>query len=165
VQKETPRNLDGVKREMTTRAEFYLTATRQEDYELYFEIDGKNYGGELSFDNVKLEYYYSCAADLSDIETLPVTLRYGETTLELTANTVKTQDTLSPKEILAHIQTAESETFKSLTDKNEFWGEICLRLIYEDAPYYYVGITDRDGNTLALLVSGKDGLILARREM
>ena len=40
-----------------------------------------------------------------------------------------------------------------------------MRLIYEDAPYYYLGIIDRDGGILALLVDSKDGKILARREM
>ena len=52
-----------------------------------------------------------------------------------------------------------------MTDRNGFAGEIYLRLIYEDAPYYYVGIIDRNGGILALLVHSESGKILARRDM
>lgn len=50
-----------------------------------------------------------------------------------------------------------------MTDANGFAGEIYLRLIYEDVPYYYVGIIDREGRIFALLVDSEDGKILAKR--
>ena len=40
-----------------------------------------------------------------------------------------------------------------------------MRLIYEDAPYYYIGIIDREGTIFALLVDSESGKILAKREM
>ena len=83
----------------------------------------------------------------------------------MTATTVRTDNMLSPKEVVEKIQTAESEKFKSMTDSKGFAGEIYLRLIYEDAPYYYIGIIDREGTIFALLVDSESGKILAKREM
>ena len=42
--------------------------------------------------------------------------------------------------------------------------EFYVRLLKRDKPYYYVGITDRDGNTLSLLLDGATGEVLARRD-
>ena len=166
TEKETPYAADGIKRETTPRAEIYLTApTGVESYDISFTYEGKEYGGDMSFDNVKLEYFYSCSLDLSAAAEIVFTVAFDETTAELTAASVRTEETLSPRDILNKVKTAESETFNSMTDRNGFAGEIYMRLIYEDAPYYYVGIIDREGRILALLVDSTEGKILAKRQM
>jgi uncharacterized membrane protein YkoI len=48
--------------------------------------------------------------------------------------------------------------------KYGFTGEICIRLLYEDAPYYYVGVIGQNGKTTAFLLNGKTGKLLAKRE-
>ena len=166
TEKETPYAADGIKRETTPRAEIYLTApTGVESYDISFTYEGKEYGGDMSFDNVKLEYFYSCSLDLSAAAEIVFTVAFDETTAELTAASVRTEETLSPRDILNKVKTAESETFNSMTDRNGLAGEIYMRLIYEDAPYYYVGIIDREGRILALLVDSTEGKILAKRQM
>lgn len=166
VEKENPYVADGIKRETTHRAEIYLTApTGVDSYDISFTYGGKEYGGDMSFDNVKLEYFYSCSLDLSAATEISFTVSFDENTAELTAASVRRETTLTPREVLNKIQTSESEIFKSMTDRNGFAGEIYLRLIYEENPYYYVGIIDREGKILALLVDSEDGKILAKREM
>ena len=165
VEKEYPYVADGVKRETSTRTEIYLTApSGDKTYHLAFEIEGKTYGGELSFDNLKTEYYFSCSADASTLESLSCTLTFGETEKQLVAKTVKTPDTLSSKQILQDLQKTESELFSSRTDEYGFAGEIYIRLIFEEHPYYYLGIIDRNGKITAFLLSAETGKILAKRQ-
>ncbi len=166
TEKENPYAADGYCREATPRAEIWLTApTGIESYDISFTWNGEEYGGDMSFDNVKTEYYYSCTLDLSEASELAFTVRWEDGSAEISAATVRTEETLAPREALGLVCTAESEKFSSMTDRNGFAGEIYMRLIYEDAPYYYIGIIDRDGGILALLVDSTDGKILARREM
>jgi hypothetical protein len=51
-----------------------------------------------------------------------------------------------------------------MTDKYGFTGEIYLRLLYEDAPYYYVGVINRKGEITAFLVNATTGKVLAQRK-
>ncbi len=165
VEKEYPYLADGVKRETTTRTEIYLTAPSGDKIcNISFDIDGKSYGGEMSFDNVKTQYYFSCSVDATTLQSLECNLRFGETEKRLIAKTVKTENTLSPKQILQNLQKTENALFSSLTDEYGFAGEIYIRLIFEETPYYYVGVIDRNGNITAFLLSAETGKILAKRQ-
>lgn len=164
-EKETPYLADGIKRERASGAEFYLTApSGDKDYELSFSLDGKQYGGDMSFDNVKREYYYYVTVDISALSTLAVKIEDGDAAYELNARTVKTEELLPAREILKNIEISEKEYFSEHTKKNRFQGEIHVRLIFETELYYYVGLVDRNGKILSLLCDGKTGKILAKRE-
>ncbi len=165
VRKENPYIADGVARETSKRTEVYISVPAgDKECLLSFSVDGKPLGGDASYDNVKGEYYYSCSADASDLETLAISVTYGDTVYELTAVSVKRKDTLSPKAALQKLIKEESALFQNLTDEYGFAGEIYLRLLYEDSPYYYVGVIDRDGKTTAFLLNAQSGKILAKRE-
>ena len=165
VAKETPYVADGIPKEITTRTEIYFIAPEgNQNCTISFTVDGKEYGGEMSFDNVKTEYFLSCTLDISACESIPCTITYGDKHLELNALSVLKQDTLTPQDVLTIIQTESSELFESMTDKYGFTGEIYIRLIYEDAPYYYVGIIDRNGTINAFLLNATSGKILAKRQ-
>lgn len=165
VAKETPYLSDGAKRETSTRCEVYLVAPSfEKECILTFTIDGEKYGGEMSFDNVKSEYFYSCTLNVAKQKQIDCKITYGEQELSLCAQSVLTEDTISPETALKGLCEAEKELFSSLTDEYGFAGEIYLRLLYEDAPYYYVGVIGRDGKTTAFLLNGKTGKILAKRE-
>ena len=165
VTKENPYATDGVPRDKTVRTEIYLLSddTTQEYY-IYFTVNGKEYGGDMSFDNVKAEYYYSCSLDASTLNELTCRIEYGEKKTELIANSVRTDDTLSPRQALAQLRSVENALFQSMTDKYGFTGELHVRLIYEDNPYYYLGVIDRNGKTTAYLMNAKTGKLLAKRE-
>ena len=164
VSKETPYIPDGIPHECNTRVEVYLTAPDGKEHcKIFFTLDGQEYGGEMSYDNVKAEYFFSCTLDISKVETMPCRIEYGEQKFSLTALTIRQAATLGAQEILKALQTAESELFANLTDQYGFAGEIYIRLIYEESPYYYVGIIDRDGHINAFLLNAQTGKILAKR--
>ena len=164
VEKESPYSADGIAMETSPRTEIYLTApSGDRECSISFLINGTTYEGDMSFDNVKSEYYFSRVLDISALQEIPFTIQYGDTTLQLNALSVLDKDTLSAEEILQRVQVSESELFTSLTEKHGFCGEIYLRLLYEDAPYYYVGIIDRNENVTAFLLNAKTGKILAKR--
>jgi hypothetical protein len=165
VYKENPYHPDGIPREGNTRIEVHLTAPDgKETYHLYFTFDGREFGGEMSYDSVKAEYFFSCTLDISKAETLPCRIEYDGNTITLNARSILQENTLSAKEVLTALQTAEGELFSSLTDKYGFAGEIHIRLIYEENPYYYVGVIDRNGKVNAFLLNAQTGKVLAKRE-
>lgn len=165
VTKESPYLADGVPRETNARTELWLVApSGDKECNVAFSVDNQSYGGEMSFDNVKAEYYYACPLDVSTLKELVCRIEYGETVVELTAKSVVDESTLAPQTVLQNLVTAESDLFQGLTDKYGFAGEIYLRLLYEDSPYYYVGVIDRNGQTNAFLINAKSGKILAKRQ-
>ncbi len=164
VTKEAPYAMDGIPMECNRRLEAYLVAPEgDKTCNISFILHGKEYGGEMSYDNVKAEYYYACPLDIEHEQEIVFQIEYGESTLSLTAISVRTEDTLTPEHVLKNLQREESELFTSLTDKYGFAGEIYMRLIYEDAPYYYVGLIERNGNVHAFLINAKTGKVLAKR--
>ncbi len=165
VKKESPYVADGVCEEVSPRMEVYLLAPEgAQTVTLSLLLDGNEVGGELSYDNVKGEYFFSRTLELSGYSTLPCTLRYGEKEVKLTATSVLTERTLPAEVVLKNVRENAPELFSSLTDKYGFAGEIYIRLLYEDAPYYYVGVLDRTGKAYAFLLSGETGKLLAKRE-
>lgn len=166
VDKEIPYQADGVPRETTKRLEAYLHAPEgDKNCQISFTFAGQDYHGEMSFDNVKAEYFFSCTLDVSQITELPCRIDYGDERVELTARTVRTEHTLTPQRVLTILETSEQELFTSMTDSYGFAGEIYIRLIYEDSPYYYVGIIERNGAVHAFLINAQTGKILAKRTM
>ena len=163
--KEYPYQMDGIVREHSPRTELWLTApSGDKDYTVSFIYENKSYGGDMSYDGVKGEYYYSCALDISKATTIPITLTFKEEKTELIAQSVVTDTTLSPSTALKKLVQTEKATFDKLTDKYGFAGEIYLRLLYEDSPYYYFGVIDRNGKCIAYLLNATTGKLLAKRE-
>ena len=166
VKKEIPYLADGIPRECNTRLEAYLHAPDgSKTCHLRFTLDSQEIQREMSFDNVKAEYFFSCSLDVSETTSLPCVIEYGDRILQLNATTVRTESILTANNVLSILQTEESELFSTMTDKYGFSGEIYVRLIYENAPYYYVGIIQRDGVVHAFLINAQSGKILAKRTM
>lgn len=164
VRKENPYKADGIPCESTHRTEVYLVApSGDETCNLSFHAGEKDYGGEMSYDSVRAEYYFSCTLDLSEYSRVDCKISFGEKDITLSAISVRNENTLSPKSVLAKLVKSEKTLFQSMTDKYGFSGEIHLRLIYEDAPFYYVGVIDRNGKINAFLINAQTGKILAKR--
>lgn len=165
VKRESPYEADGIPKEVFSRTEIYLRApTNETHYSVSFDLDGKTYGGELSYDNVKGEYYLYCPVDVSSQAFLTCTVSCKDTELSMQALSVLEKDCLVAQNVLQCLIKAEPELFANMTDKYGFCGEIYLRLIYEDAPYYYIGIIDRNKTVHAFLMHAKTGKILAKRQ-
>lgn len=164
-EREVPYAADGVARETSPRFDAYLVAPNgTKTCEFHFKIGNETYGGEMSYDNVKGEYYYFCTLSVPQLKSVSCEILYGEEQFVLDAKSVLTEKTLSPRDALSHLLTTEKESFSALTDKYGFAGEIGIRLIYEDNPYYYVGVIDRKGNVSAFLLNAETGKLLAKRQ-
>lgn len=165
VIKETPYRADGIKQETTRRTEAHLIAADgSRNYTIGINVNGKVYGGEMSFDNVKTEYYWSCTLDVASLSCIDCVVEYENERVECKANSVLSGKELAPKKILTILQRENPELFSALTDKYGFAGEIYIRLIYEENTYFYVGIIDRNGKIYAFLVNATTGKTLAKRE-
>ena len=163
VEKEYPYVADGYKGELTHRTEIVITLPKGvEACSVRFSVDGKEYGGDASYDNVKQQFYFSCGANVSALHTLPLALTFCEEEKQLSLPSVRGNELTLQKAIDA-VFSQEKELLKSLQNGKDFLGEIYVRLLYEDAPYFYVGVVDRNGNTTAFLLDGKSGKILAKR--
>ena len=163
--KESPYTPDGVPRECFSRLEAYLLCPDgDKTVHLSMQIDREIQGGEMSYDNVKGEYYYACPLDAAKLSSIPCTITYGEEKIELVASSVLTNETIAPQAALEKVKAENPELFSSMTDKYGFAGEIYIRLLYEDSPYYYVGIINRNGGCSAFLLNAETGKLLAKRE-
>lgn len=164
VKKETPYLSDGIPQETSSRFEAYLVAPNgAETCTFSFTANGETYQGDMSFDNVKCEYYYSRALDVSSLGRIDCEIDYGGTKVSMTAKSVRGENTLAPTQVLKQLHDTEPELFAKMTDTYGFMGEIYLRLLYEDAPYYYVGVIERNGTVHAFLINAESGKIIAKR--
>lgn len=164
VEKEYPYVADGYKGEMTNRTEIFISAPpNTQSCKVLFIADGMEHRGDASYDSVKRQFYYSCAADLSEAESLPIRLSFDDAEVEVTLASVKSKTTLPLKELLTKLFSEEQDLLKTMSSGKEFLGELYVRILYEDAPYFYVGVVDRSGNITAFLLDGKTGKILAKR--
>lgn len=164
IKKESPYLTDGIPCEKNVRTELHLCAPAgDKTCTVSFQINGTAISGEMSYDNVKGEYFFAYPISCSELSSIDFVLVYGEETFTISTNSVKEKATLSPQIILNSIIEKETELFSAMTDKYGFTGEIYMRLIYEDAPFYYVGIIERNGNVTAFLLNANTGKILAKR--
>lgn len=165
VEKENPYVMDGIPKETSSRVEMHLTASEgDKECAVSFTVNEREFGGEMSYDNVKAEYYYSCTLNVSALKEIPCKIVYGKEEISMIAKSVLDGQTMTPKAALTVLTTEEKELFTSLTDKYGFTGEIYVRLIYEDYVYYYIGVIDREHNVTAFLINAKTGKILAKRQ-
>lgn len=162
--RESPYLSDGIKQETEPRLEIYLyTLSYDEKAEIKFEIDKKNYQGEMSYDNSTNRYYYIESIKIDELDRIDFTIIYGDKTIELTANSVIQNDILTAREILDKFVKSEPETISLLSAKGKFLGEFSIRLIEKGELYYYIGVFDKNGNVKSYLLDAKTGKILAKR--
>ena len=164
ITREYPYISDGVPCPTARVIEISLTSDdRSSPYSAYL-LGEKEIGGELGFRTFADDFFFS-----QSVEEFPegsVTLRIEKdgASEEITATSVKNEKTLTPKQALARAVESEKETIKSMTGKDGFAGEFYVRLLRRETNYYYVGIIDKNGGTLSLLLDGETGEVLARRK-
>lgn len=164
--KEYPYAADGKAQNATPILEVFLFEENESGNTFVsFTLNGKEYGGEMNYDSVKKCFTYSESVALSGEKEIVFEVTQGEETIAFTAEDRKTEDVLSYEEILEIVQKQKSGLISSLTEKSRFNGEIYVRFIYDDGAYYYVGITDVNKKTTALLIDAKNGEILAEKEL
>lgn len=162
--RESPYVADGIPCEKQTRTEVYILAKGiDENMNVSFQINDNVYGGEASYDNVKGEYFLACPVSTATLRCIEFSICFANEEIRISANSVCPPETLDAKAVLNVVMEEDAELFTSLTDKYGFAGEIYMRLLYEDAPFYYVGVINRKGDVTAFLINAITGRVLAKR--
>lgn len=155
--REQPYVADGVIGDISPYFEVRVICTdHTKTLNISFAIDGKEHGGELSFDNVTERYSYSESIEVTDAAEIVFTIE-GES---ITATAVSSED--YSEAVLSAVASQESALFESLTKNKRLQGEIYIRLLFDEKCYYYVGVTDKSGTTRSFLTDTA-GKILAKR--
>lgn len=159
--RESPYLSDGYKGDMQDMCEIFIKFAQSPD-EVSVRL-GES-GGEMSYMSVTDSFYISFAAgEMGDSAAL--TLDCDGEEREITAPSALYSGVISPEQALDSARQYDGETFSALTDGNNFKGEIYVRLLSDEGRcYYYVGVTDREGNTSAYLIDGENGNVLAERK-
>ena len=168
VMREYPYAADGVASPMQKLVEISVSpaGNTAEEYSVY--VLGENgeqiLGGEASFRNFAGDWYFSQSVETFPEKSVSLRVTWGENVRELAATSVKNEATLGVRDALGCAIEAERELIGRLTQDGVFRGEFYVRLLRRDKNYYYVGILDRAGGVVSLLLDGETGKVLARRE-
>ena len=162
ITREHPYNNDGIKATLTDVVEITLEGEADE-YRVYL-LGGEQIGGEMSFRNTRGDFYFSQGVKSFPKTSVTLRVEWEDEQREIVATSVKTENTLSPEKALSRALTNEKATLERMSANGSFQGEFDVRLLRRDKNYYYVGIVDRDGNMISLLLDSESGEVLARHE-
>lgn len=163
--REYPYAADGIAKDVSPVAEVFLfTENTGEKINISFSLNGKTYGGEMNYDSVKKCFSFSDGVSGECPTGITFNVTYGETDVSLSVGNKKSESALPLSDLLEKVKEQKSDLIDSLTNKRTFNGEIYVRFIYDEGEYYYVGITDTNKKTTALLLDAKSGKIIAEKE-
>lgn len=167
--REYPYAPDGVCAHKESLVEIYLTAPdNTKNYKISFGLpNGEVCGGDMSFDSVYARFFYSQSLATLDSDTINFTVsdeKDSTADVKLEAKRAKEGNELPMSEIITKLAEQKADLFAALTKGNVFSGEITVRLVYNEKCYYYVGVTDANGETNCFLTDAYTGKILAERK-
>lgn len=162
ISREYPYLNDGVKANLSNVVEITLEGDADE-YSVYI-LSGEHVGGEMSFRNTRGDFYYSQGVKTFPEGSVSLRVEWEDTSREIVATSVKTENTLPPQEALSRALKGEQTTIERMSSSGQFRGEFYVRLLRRDKNYYYVGIVDTDGRLISLLLDSESGQVLARHE-
>lgn len=165
ITREYPYATDGVVCPVTNLVEITLSpaAVTAEPYSVFCDCGQRTVGGEMSFRNFAGDFFYSESVEAFPEKSVSLRVEWGDEVREITATSVKNDKTLSPYEALDRAVDAERQRVGQMTEGGTFYGEFYVRLLRRDKNYYYVGIVNKSGGVLSLLLDGETGEVLARR--
>ncbi len=159
-ERETPYLSDGYCGDMQKICEIFVKFTESP---ASVEAELGESGGEMNYMSVTDSFYLSFTGEAAD-DSAEITLTYGGEERVFTAESVLYDGVMTCEDALECVTQYDESLFETLTDGNNFEGEIYVRLISDGGKcYYYVGVVDREGGTNSFLVDGEKGNIIARR--
>ncbi len=164
VEREYPYVSDGIPCPLTRVVEISLTGELAPATCEVYVMGDMQIGGEMSFRTYAGDFFFSQSVETFYENSVSLRVVTDGAETELTATSVKTPDTLSARDALNCVLKAEKEQIDAMTGSDGFAGEFYVRLLRRESNYYYVGIIDRDGGTLSLLLDAETGDVLARRK-
>ena len=139
----------------------------EQEYLLNFTLKEQTFNKKFVWDGVKSAF--SCKLEVNDFNLLDfeVTISCADDTQVVKMQSILPKDTIDYKKALNCVYSQQKDLIDSYFDQNGvFNGEIKQRIVIKDQKaYWYIGLTKGNGNVHALLVDGKNGNILAVREV
>ena len=167
--KEIPYNHDGKISDRVYVLVFKLVGreTDQATYNASFTFNGKIYKTTFKLSPVSHSLIAPIEVENFNLKQFTVQISSGTDTESIELKSTLPKNTISYSSALKFLQKNQSELVKAYCNKDGvFNGEICARIVVKDQkPYWYVGLTDIDGNLKALLIDGLNGEVLAIREV
>lgn len=163
-EREYPYAADGVCAEKAPFAEIYMTAPdNTKDYEVYFTVNGKEYGGDMSYDSVYARFFYSESVEAVSLPSLSFTVVCdGEETV-VEAASVKAGNEMTMPAIIDRLVAQRTDLFENLTSGGTFNGELYVRLVYNEKCYWFVGVVSAEEWSDYFLLDAVTGNIMAER--
>ena len=161
-EKETPYSADGIKGEMSSLTEIFVTLPKNYDE---VNVSVGSIQGEMNYRAVENDYYLSVTGGGIEGESAEVTLSYGGESKSYSAVSVLYKGVISCDDAVKCVTEHATDLFASLTQNNIFCGEIYVRLLYDEGCYYYVGVCDREKKINAFLIDGVRGKIITTKEL
>lgn len=160
--RETPYSADGIKGEMSEFCEVFVYLPKNCDE---VEITFAKISGLMNYRAVENCYYLACGKTVEG-EKIDVEIKADGEVKNYTAASVLYDGVISCNDAVKCAIEHDGELFSSLTRDNAFFGEIFVRLLFDDGGcYYYVGVCDRNKTINAYLVDGERGQIIAKKQM
>ena len=106
-------------------------------------------------------------ADLESRKSFDAEVSFGSTKINFTLNSILPEKILSIEDALKSLEKTQPSLIENYLDEyKNFTAKLSVRVIVKNnAPYYYVAITDSLGEVKALLLNGITGEVLAVREI
>lgn len=160
ISRETPYALDGVCGEISDLIEVALVpkGSSADEYSITI-LSENNLGGTMSYRSAKGDYFFSHGVESFPQSTVSLRIKWGDETKDLSATSVKNENTLTAE---AALECAVAYEKAHEEQDEELQGEFHVRLLRRDKNYYYVGLVTAD-KTVALLLDAETGDVLARR--
>ncbi len=167
--KETLPNNDGKVSNKEYSLTFKLIGKETDDatYTLSFSFKEKQFSDTFKLNPVTHSLTAKINVDGFDLQEFTVQISSASNMESVTLKTTVPDGTMHYSSALKALEKNQKELIDSYKDKNgNFIGEICARVVVkEDKAYWYIGLTDKNGDLKAFLLDGVTGEVLAIREV
>ena len=160
-------NLDGSVTQKTYAIVFRLKDVQNENitYNVALTFNGKEYKSTFKLNAVNHTLNAILPVENFNLNEFEITLSYSSTNQVIKMKSTLPKGTISHSRALVFLQKHQPDLVKSYYKDNQFYGEICLRvLVKNNHSYWYVGLTNSE-STKALLIDGISGEVLAVRDI
>ena len=167
-EKETPFLSDGfvgtIKKYVTVKIENFTKSPDDAQVDIYY--------GDISlsgrFEYNPLNGKFTAVLDAQVLPTgdiINVVIKNGENEQALVAKNVISNEVIDYKKALKSVSSKAGSKINKMLDAGGNSIEVRLRILMEgNRPYYYVSAIEKSGKTIAFLVDGLNGEVLAERE-
>ena len=153
--------------------QYYLTikilnpAKENTGYMVCFTHEEVEYKKEFEFNPITSNYSVSFEIDNFSLKEFTVSITFGSNKEEILLKCVVPDGTITYQTALKRLREQQSNLLSNYIDENGNYNvEICARIIVKDGtPYWYIGLTDKNGVIRALLIDGLNGEVLAVKQI